>query len=362
MMIRLAKILILASCFLVPLFAISIDSITPTVREEFALSAEVWSDDFNDLNADDWEIYGWTGTDGTALPGNFSLSEGMLRIQGVDTQTSIAIYNTTQATGMWSFDLDVTHTIAEHFYVSFFGGYWDNDSVDWGAGFFDSIQPGYGIMPVTGPFGDFDNEFVFYQRDQGSASLSRILGRYSPTEIIGWHHFDIARDASGRFYVYLNGTLRMSSQDTVHTTTECFKFYSAAGPALDNVVLYDNWPVDQVAPSWTQSPINQIVDEGVPFEYDLNATDHNGIDTWLVNDTTHFAIDANGVIINAIVLSPNTYWLEVSVNDTLDNTQTAEFSVTVNPTTPPPDLLIFALIGGGALAVIVVVVVIRRRS
>ncbi len=93
--------------------------------------------------------------------------------------------------------------------------------------------------------------------------------------------------------------------------------------------------VDYMPPSWVEFPTNQINELGTFFRYDLNATDPRGLDVWWLNDTSRFSIDANGIIQNATWLYIGIYWLQVWVNDTLGNIQTATFSVTVQDTTPP---------------------------
>ncbi|MFX0209679.1 MAG: hypothetical protein ACFFDT_27105 [Candidatus Hodarchaeota archaeon] len=56
----------------------------------------------------------------TLLSRNFSVTIGVLRITGNESQEHIAEHPSTQATGTWSFDLDVTHTVRRHFYMAFF--------------------------------------------------------------------------------------------------------------------------------------------------------------------------------------------------------------------------------------------------
>ncbi|UCE10330.1 MAG: hypothetical protein JSW61_15390 [Candidatus Thorarchaeota archaeon] len=374
---RLAKVMLLISCLLLPVLGIGLDVSTFGVQERysgldvgtldvqegFSPSAVVWSDDFNDNNTDGWEIWGMNYTDPASLPANYSVSEGVLRFRGVDNHWTIAMYNTTQGVGTWSFDLDVQDQHRHHFYVPFFSGYWDYDSINWSQ-WLESVPYEYGIMPVIGEFSGWEDEFVLYRRSPGSGSITP-LGRYSHEEMIGWHHIDIQRDSSGRIHVYLNETHVMSGQDTRFSVSECFKIYSQGGSAIDNIFAFDDFThIDKVAPEWDQEPTNQAIDQGQAFSYNLNASDFNGIDKWAVNDTVHFEIDSNGDITNAIELSPSVYWLEVSVNDTMGNERTAVFSVTVSGSTPPPlpDLSLLAVIGGGVLAVIVVVVIIRRKS
>ena len=96
-----------------------------------------------------------------------------------------------------------------------------------------------------------------------------------------------------------------------------------------------NLTIDTIAPTWDQVIADQVVEFGAPFFYDLDASDPAGIDTWWLNDTTHFAIDATGAITNALTLGVSTYGVQVWVNDTLNNVQTATFTVTVLDTTDP---------------------------
>ena len=359
---RLAMMMLLISCLLLPVLAIAPDVSTRGVQERYLPSAVIWSHDF-DSNTDGWEFWGMNNTAPEGpLPANYSVSEGMLRFQGPDHHWTVAMYNTTQGVGTWSFDLDAQDQDRHHFYVAFFSGYWDNDSINWPT-WTESVPYEYGIAVFTGPYAGWENEFVLYRRSAGSTVIST-LDRYQPPEMIGWHHLDIQRDSSGRFHVYLNGTFIMSAKNTEYSVNECFKIYSQGGPAIDNIVFRDDFIPDTVGPEWDQAPTNQVIEEGEDFSYNLNASDFNGIDTWAVNDTAHFAIDSNGIITNAIDLSPDVYWLEVSVNDTLGNARTAEISVTVNEVPiPPPDPLMIAMIGGGALvAIVIIVIIIRRKS
>jgi len=88
-------------------------------------------------------------------------------------------------------------------------------------------------------------------------------------------------------------------------------------------------------PAWVEEPIHQTHEFGDMFVYNLNATDISGIDSWWVNDTDNFEIDGEGIITNHTNLQVGSFGLQVWVDDTLGNTQTAEFSVTVQDTIPP---------------------------
>jgi len=229
--------MLLILCLLLPVLAIGLDVSTFDVQKRYSPSAEIWSEDFNDLIPDGWEFWGMDYSHDAPSLANYSVAEGMLRFQGGKNWT-IAMYNITQAVGTWSFDLDVQDSYAHHFYVSFFSGYWANDSIIW-PNWRSTVPYEYGIMVVSDLFLPWSKEFILYQRSTGSADYITTLERYSPPEIIGRHHFDITRDSSGQFNVYINGALRLSGNDTAYTTSECFKIYSPEGPAIDNIVVDD---------------------------------------------------------------------------------------------------------------------------
>jgi hypothetical protein len=89
--------------------------------------------------------------------------------------------------------------------------------------------------------------------------------------------------------------------------------------------------VDNEAPNWIETPQNQVVEYGASFIYDVNASDNFAIGEYSLNDTTYFDIDQMGVISNATILIPGTYFLEITAIDTSNNQITYEIAITVNP-------------------------------
>ncbi|MGY5881434.1 MAG: C-type lectin domain-containing protein, partial [Candidatus Thorarchaeota archaeon] len=89
------------------------------------------------------------------------------------------------------------------------------------------------------------------------------------------------------------------------------------------------------APEWIATPTNQLVEFGEDFEYDLEATDTAGIDTWVVNNTIDFMIDGNGMITSITALPVGEHPVEVIVTDILGNSTIAEFIIAVVDTTAP---------------------------
>ncbi|MFW9864245.1 MAG: nitrous oxide reductase family maturation protein NosD, partial [Candidatus Thorarchaeota archaeon] len=92
--------------------------------------------------------------------------------------------------------------------------------------------------------------------------------------------------------------------------------------------------IDTTHPEWMESPRNQTIEVGESFVLKLNATDYL-LDTWWLNDTVHFAVDAEGVVSTAGIMPPGVYGIQVWVNDTSGNTLNGTFTVTVIDTTSP---------------------------
>jgi parallel beta-helix repeat protein len=131
---------------------------------------------------------------------------------------------------------------------------------------------------------------------------------------------------------------------------------------------------DTNAPSWLIIPIDQHLEFGVQFVYQVAATDPSGIDLWWLNDTVQFSIDEYGVIRNNTILTPGVYVMNITVQDVFGNSLSAVFSVTVEeatmitePTTPTENIdpvltFVFGVGLGAAAVLIIVLVLFKRRS
>ncbi len=94
--------------------------------------------------------------------------------------------------------------------------------------------------------------------------------------------------------------------------------------------------VDDLPPTWDQTPQNQAVPVLTGFVYDVNASDNVAIDRYWLNDTTHFQVNAaNGLITNATTLVPGSYHLRIYVNDTGGNEINANITITVSDGVAP---------------------------
>lgn len=123
------------------------------------------------------------------------------------------------------------------------------------------------------------------------------------------------------------------------TLTDGVWYWRAAAIDADGDLGFFSMPwsmtIDATGPTWDQTPGSRILAILTPFRYDLNASDPSGISKWWINDTAHFAVDSSGVITNTTLLAAGMYGIQVSVNDTLNNVRTAEFSVIMQDTGSP---------------------------
>lgn len=71
-----------------------------------------------------------------------------------------------------------------------------------------------------------------------------------------------------------------------------------------------------------------------PFSEVIGATDETGISCFTLNDTSVFNIDCSGTMVNITALdSLTTYWLNVTVNDTLGYESSGVFYVQIRTPT-----------------------------
>jgi hypothetical protein len=91
---------------------------------------------------------------------------------------------------------------------------------------------------------------------------------------------------------------------------------------------------DTTAPIWISFEENHIVELGVSFYYNLEATDLSGIASWWVDDS-RFAVDSSGIIISTVSLVVGEYSLDVGVSDPYENSLNGTLSILVRDTTAP---------------------------
>ncbi len=117
---------------------------------------------------------------------------------------------------------------------------------------------------------------------------------------------------------------------------------------LNNITIYANdtskniaseqifFIVDTTPPVWVETPKNKTLEAGDIFYYEVNATDPSGISQYWINDTGYFKINkTSGVIEESTSVPIGTKWLNISVNDTLNNRRSIIINITIRDTTAP---------------------------
>ncbi|MHA2250731.1 MAG: hypothetical protein ACXAD7_10225 [Candidatus Kariarchaeaceae archaeon] len=223
--------------------------VLPTQNPVMGENAIIWSDDFNDGDYDGWTISGhyfplvgsWRDT-----TGEVSVESKVLRIAGtkVFRNMTFATHASTQVYGSWSFDLDLksVYGSSNHTHVYFIDARPVEDIPDFGPSFCC-----YDIAVISYPSDD-PPDYAKEANDLSPAFFLikrpgvKIMDYYQVDAIAGWYHFDITRDESGEFKVYINNTLRMQATDNTWQISRSFYFGAEAGTGMgiDNVVVRDD--------------------------------------------------------------------------------------------------------------------------
>ncbi len=191
------------------------------------------------------------------------------------------------------------------------------------------------------------------------------------------YHLDISvRTLSTIDYWWLNDLTHFSIQSIEYTEGGIARITTIGSPSPNtyNLILRVNdtnsdyiqvgfaLTITAVAPpTWVEAPTDQSMIFGERFRYQLNATDESGIDYWWLDDTEYFSINRYGVITDNDILPVGIYTIQVSVNDTLGNTLTSEFFLTVIAGVTPLPWLPTVLAVTILVVVIVVLLIIYKK-
>jgi hypothetical protein len=175
----------------------------------------VWSDDFDDGDADGWETF-WR-------EGEYVVKRGELTFTGEGgdvAHSSDVLY------GTWSFDTYIGEPAEISHEVRLTEGVYN-----------------YQLLEIR--HAPDTQVWVSTQQDPNEPLSSFVdLGE----QLSGWHHFDITKDHSGLIRVYLDGEFILEHFDELPFDVIKMTFYACCeGPALDNVVVRDQ--VIEVQPS-----------------------------------------------------------------------------------------------------------------
>ncbi len=143
--------------------------------------------------------------------------------------------------------------------------------------------------------------------------------------------FVITDSATRTFSSPTNGygdELEITSGIAQATYTRTWKTAGVTGTSAVTMSASNDWLIHQIAlkpagddttpPTFTNInniTINNITELGVNF----NATDETGFDSFIINDTTNFAINRSGFFKNNTQLVVKQYFVNVTINDTSNN-------------------------------------------
>jgi hypothetical protein len=188
---------------------------------EGSFSGIVWTEDFEDgTYAPEW----------TVMEGDYSASEYFLKAGNDKLQYYTINRTSTITSGTWSFDVFFDG------YVSM-GNYLRVIPISSGpispqSGLYLSIENGYGFTQWYDGFelnNWIDYEYISFCYDNS----------FDFQNTFNWHHIDITRDISGKFNVFVNGTLILQAIDSTHQSSENFIFNSKWNHAIDNITVDD---------------------------------------------------------------------------------------------------------------------------
>ncbi|MFW9835796.1 MAG: hypothetical protein ACFFEK_17470 [Candidatus Thorarchaeota archaeon] len=225
-------------------------SIQPAVR-----ATELIADNFNDMNYDGWQTYGtvFNRTEDKYYPANtanYSAADKTLRVTGpggdwLRQLYSVAYLNHSVNYGTWSFDLYVVDTPGHECVIHLLSDYYyplasENN--------ISKIHLNYSYLFVILTYGSwpgtsYDKPLIeFWYIDDGRHTVvdRYEIGPTGSTWSDRWTHFDITRDDTGHFDIYLNGTICLSGRPGVHNIPlGYFQFLGQTGQAIDNLAIYD---------------------------------------------------------------------------------------------------------------------------
>ncbi len=93
--------------------------------------------------------------------------------------------------------------------------------------------------------------------------------------------------------------------------------------------------IDSMPPSFVNTtPQNQSITYGTALNYDINASDSGiGLDNYFVNDS-RFSINNEGLLKNNTILGVAEYYINITINDTLNNLNSTIILINITKATP----------------------------
>jgi hypothetical protein len=212
--------------------------------------AVVWSDDFNDGNYDGWTICEnmdlYNGSYGFANS-NWSAANNYLQVDHEDH--GIITHPSSIAYGTWSFDFKANETqvglgsSVEIVLISSDHVLWTDD---WGDPERTVIWIRFDVLTHEEP-----HNFTLRLSKMYGGNYTLIDSVFH-VPVAGWLHFDVTRNTTGWFSVYLNDSPIpiMEGEDTDIDTSQLFWLWIEEWHMIDNIVVDDEVLPPQTPIDW----------------------------------------------------------------------------------------------------------------
>ncbi|MFX0169695.1 MAG: hypothetical protein ACFE89_10120 [Candidatus Hodarchaeota archaeon] len=188
----------------------------------------VWQEDFNDGTYDGWTIY----------LGEFQIADNVLIANGSFGVWNFIRYPSDVAYGFWSFDVLSEDAPQNHTYV-----YIISSSI--------TDVPNYRLCIWTGSYLNWAPSPGVSLLKQNNSGTFSIAGWFTGT-LSGWHSYNVTRDQTGLFNIFVDGTLRITVRDNDITTSGYFRFGAQENSGIDNIIVGD---FSTITPTSTPPPI-----------------------------------------------------------------------------------------------------------
>ena len=214
----------------------------------------------------------------------------------------------------------ITWSQGQHNVTVYANDTWENKNSSSISFFIDTIAP---LINITGPF------------NSTNFSTSSVLVNYTINDSGTGFKSCLWSNNFGATNNSLTCGTNITGQTWDEGLNTIFVYANDSSGNINNSQS-TTFRVDTSPPYFNEPITNQTITARNSFEYDTNATDAGvGVFVYAVNDSTNFQINTTGSIKNKTGLSLGIYWINISLNDTLNNKNSTIFFVNVTDLIAP---------------------------
>jgi len=203
--------------------------------------------------------------------------------------------------------------------------------------FVDGVLEGNASCPNTP--GPFDEQFIigkslFSTQDYFNGNIDEVRiwnVSLSASEVYQQYISNLNKYDTDKYLFYIN----QSKNTTAGLIDGVYTYNFSSYDNSSNLGSSQRTITIDTTPPYFTNITNQTKELGSSLGYDINASDALSFSCFSVNDTTNFAINCSGYLRNNTNLSVNTYWLNISINDSTGNNNSTFMWVNVTDTAAP---------------------------